>query len=43
MIADELRRQVDNFTDADELRDVVGRPLREGRSVERDEIVVETT
>lgn len=29
MIADELRRQADNFIDLDELRDVVGRPPRE--------------
>ena len=29
MIADELRRQCDNFIELDELRDVVGRPSRE--------------
>lgn len=29
MIADELRRQADNFIELDELRDVVGRPVRE--------------
>ena len=29
MIADELRRQADNFIELDELRDVVGRPTRE--------------
>lgn len=29
MIADELRRQADNFIELDELRDVVGRPPRE--------------
>jgi len=29
MIADELRRQVDNFIELDELRDVIGRPPRE--------------
>jgi uncharacterized LabA/DUF88 family protein len=31
MIADELRRQCDNFIELDELRDVVGRPIREPR------------
>ena len=31
MIADELRRQADNFIDLDELREVVGRPPRETR------------
>ena len=31
MIADELRRQADNFIELDELRDVVGRPTREPR------------
>ena len=31
MIADELRRQVDNFIELDELRDVIGRPTREPR------------
>ncbi len=31
MIADELRRQCDNFIELDELRDVVGRPAREPR------------
>mgnify|MGYP002622115425 CR=1 FL=1 len=35
MIADELRRQADNFIELDELRDVIGRPPRESR-VERD-------
>lgn len=29
MIADELRRQCDNFIELDELRDVIGRPMRE--------------
>jgi uncharacterized LabA/DUF88 family protein len=29
MIADELRRQCDNFIELDELRDVIGRPTRE--------------
>jgi len=30
MIADELRRQADNFVEIDELRDVIGRPRRNG-------------
>ncbi|MFT6169499.1 MAG: uncharacterized LabA/DUF88 family protein [Celeribacter sp.] len=29
MIADELRRQADNFIELDELKDVLGRPARE--------------
>jgi uncharacterized LabA/DUF88 family protein len=29
MIADELRRQTDNFIELDDLRDIVGRPSRE--------------
>ena len=29
MIADELRRQADNFIELDELRDVIGRPPRD--------------
>ena len=37
MIADELRRQADNFIELDELRDVVGRPTREPRSEEASE------
>ena len=36
MIADELRRQADNFIELDELREVIGRPPREPR-VEREE------
>ena len=28
MIADELRRQCDNFIDLDDLRDIIGRPVR---------------
>ena len=32
MIADELRRQADNFIELDELRDVIGRPPREPRA-----------
>jgi uncharacterized LabA/DUF88 family protein len=31
MIADELRRQADNFIELDELREVIGRPPREDR------------
>ncbi|WP_136651782.1 LabA-like NYN domain-containing protein [Paracoccus aeridis] len=31
MIADELRRQADNFIELDALREVIGRPPREGR------------
>ncbi|WP_179380263.1 LabA-like NYN domain-containing protein [Jannaschia marina] len=31
MIADDLRRQADNFIELDELRDVIGRPPREAR------------
>jgi uncharacterized LabA/DUF88 family protein len=37
MIADELRRQADNFIELDELRDVVGRPTREPRGDAPDE------
>ena len=29
MIADELRRQCDNFIDLDDLRDAIGRPVRD--------------
>ena len=29
MIADELRRQADNFIELDALRDIIGRPPRE--------------
>jgi uncharacterized LabA/DUF88 family protein len=31
MISDDLRRQADNFIELDELREVIGRPPREGR------------
>jgi uncharacterized LabA/DUF88 family protein len=34
MIADELRRQADNFIELDELREVIGRPPRPGRENE---------
>ena len=40
MIADELRRQCDNFIELDELRDVIGRPPREPR-LERDDMQVD--
>ncbi len=33
MIADELRRQADNFIELDELREVIGRPPREPRAM----------
>ena len=33
MIADDLRRQADNFIELDELREVIGRPAREPREV----------
>ncbi len=36
MIADELRRQADNFIELDELKEVIGRPPREGRERERE-------
>lgn len=36
MIADELRRQADNFIELDELRDVIGRAPRETHSSKRD-------
>jgi uncharacterized LabA/DUF88 family protein len=39
MIADELRRQADNFIELDELREVIGRPPRPPR---RDDAEVET-
>ncbi len=33
MIADDLRRQADNFIELDELRDIIGRPPREPREI----------
>ncbi len=36
MIADELRRQADNFIELDALRDVIGRPPREPRPEQED-------
>ena len=41
MIADELRRQADNFIELDELREVIGRPPREPRPVVGEEVAVE--
>ncbi len=38
MIADELRRQADDFIELDGLRDVVGRPPRETRAVDQSEM-----
>ena len=35
MIADELRRQADNFIELDELKEVIGRPPREDRETQR--------
>ena len=35
MIADELRRQADNFIELDDLKDVIGRPPREPRHTEQ--------
>mgnify|MGYP002790445758 CR=1 FL=1 len=37
MIADELRRQADNFIELDDLREVIGRPPREPRTPLRDD------
>jgi len=41
MIADELRRQADNFIELDELRDVIGRPPREPRTDREEENATE--
>ncbi|MDG4649030.1 NYN domain-containing protein [Roseibacterium sp. SDUM158017] len=42
MIADDLRRQADNFIELDDLRDVIGRPPREPRTERvRDDASVE--
>jgi len=41
MIADELRRQADNFIELDELREVIGRPPREPRPVVDESSAVE--
>jgi uncharacterized LabA/DUF88 family protein len=32
MISDDLRRQTDNFIDLEDLREVIGRPPRDGGS-----------
>ncbi|MDQ7081550.1 MAG: NYN domain-containing protein, partial [Paracoccaceae bacterium] len=36
MIADELRRQADNFIELDELKEVIGRPPRPDNFVRED-------
>ena len=42
MIADELRRQADNFIELDDLREVIGRPPREPRPMaEREEVQID--
>jgi uncharacterized LabA/DUF88 family protein len=41
MIADELRRQADNFIELDELREVIGRPPREPRAATTEDEAVE--
>ncbi len=41
MIADELRRQADNFIELDELREVIGRPPREPRAMMPEDEAVE--
>ena len=38
MIADELRRQADNFIELDELRDVIGRQPRPDAPMRPDEV-----
>jgi len=43
MIADDLRRQADNFIELDELKDIVGRPPRETRFDEREAYETEET
>lgn len=40
MIADDLRRQCDNFIELDELRDVIGRPPREPRDTDTEDEAV---
>ena len=42
MIADELRRQADNFIELEELKEVVGRPPREPREPAEIEVSAET-
>jgi uncharacterized LabA/DUF88 family protein len=41
MVADELRRQADNFIELDELRDVIGRPPRDPRQMDNLDAPVE--
>ena len=38
MIADELRRQADNFIELEDLKDVIGRPPRPDMPMRSDEI-----
>ncbi|MRX49585.1 NYN domain-containing protein [Paracoccus sp. S-4012] len=42
MVADEVRRQVDNFIELDALREVIGRPPREPRPLPTEPMTVET-
>ena len=41
MIADDLRRQADNFIELEELKDVIGRPPRPAPAIVREESVNE--
>ena len=41
MIADELRRQCDNFIELDELREVIGRPPRNQEPAQQAQVVEE--
>ncbi|MEM6409868.1 MAG: NYN domain-containing protein, partial [Pseudomonadota bacterium] len=41
MIADDLRRQADNFIELDELKDVIGRPPREPREMEQQAVTAD--
>lgn len=43
MVSDDLRRQVDNFIELDELREIIGRPAREDRSSPREVIELQTS
>lgn len=43
MIADELRRQADNFIELDELKDVIGRPPREPREPRAERVQMDDT
>ncbi len=42
MIADDLRRQCDNFIELEDLRDAIGRPPREPRLEEREPVSADT-